>query len=87
MPTCAFTVVVTLAQVRLPQTNAANLRLLQSNHAIIIYNHNPSMMKQKLNYRHQNPVQEGIVELAEEYLFSSARDYAGKKGIVKTTLI
>ena len=59
----------------------------ESNHAIIIYNHNPAMMQQKLNYIHQNPVQEGNVELAEEYLFSSARDYAGKKGLVKTTLI
>jgi REP element-mobilizing transposase RayT len=59
----------------------------ESNHAIIIYNHNPAMMLQKLNYIHQNPMQEGIVETAEEYLFSSARDYAGKKGLVKITLI
>ncbi len=30
---------------------------------------------QKMNYIHQNPVEAGIVEKAEEYLYSSARDY------------
>jgi hypothetical protein len=45
------------------------------------------MMQQKLNYIHQNPVAEGVVENAEEYLFSSAKDYAGKKGLVKIVLI
>ncbi len=31
---------------------------------------------QKLNYIHQNPVKDKIVEKAEDYLFSSARNYA-----------
>ncbi len=31
---------------------------------------------QKLNYIHQNPVEAGIVELPEQYLYSSAKDYA-----------
>lgn len=30
---------------------------------------------QKLDYIHNNPVEAGIVEKAEEYLYSSARDY------------
>jgi REP element-mobilizing transposase RayT len=30
---------------------------------------------QKLNYIHQNAVEAGIVDKAEEYLYSSARDY------------
>jgi REP element-mobilizing transposase RayT len=35
---------------------------------------------QKLNYIHNNPVESGIVEKAEDYLYSSARDYErGKK--------
>ena len=35
---------------------------------------------QKLNYIHNNPVEAGIVDKAEEYLYSSARDYYnGKK--------
>lgn len=36
--------------------------------------------EQKLEYLHQNPVEAGFVEEAEEYLYSSAKDYAGKKG-------
>ena len=31
--------------------------------------------KQKIEYIHNNPVEAGIVEKAEEYLYSSARDY------------
>lgn len=38
---------------------------------------------QKLNYIHNNPVEAGIVERAEDYLYSSAKDYSGKgKGLV-----
>jgi putative transposase len=37
-------------------------------------------IKQKLAYIHNNPVEEGIVDKAEEYLYSTARDYYfGKK--------
>ena len=32
---------------------------------------------QKLNYIHQNPVKSGLVKNAEEYLYSSASNYAG----------
>lgn len=36
--------------------------------------------ERKLEYIHQNPVTAGIVEKAEEYVYSSARDYHyGKK--------
>ena len=37
---------------------------------------------QKLRYIHMNPVESGIVENPEEYLYSSARDYAGVKGLL-----
>jgi hypothetical protein len=30
---------------------------------------------QKLNYIHNNPVEAGLVEKAEDYLYSSARNY------------
>ena len=33
------------------------------------------MMDQRLNYIHENPVKAGIVENAEDYLYSSARNY------------
>ena len=41
----------------------------------------------KLNYVHGNPVKAGLVVLPEDYLYSSARDYAGRIGLVKVELI
>jgi hypothetical protein len=32
-------------------------------------------------------VQEGIVEMAEEYLYSSARNYAGKRGLLDVVFV
>lgn len=40
---------------------------------------------QKLMYLHDNPVRAGIVEYPEEYLYSSAQNYAGKKGLLEIT--
>ena len=34
-----------------------------------------SFCRQKIDYIHNNPVAAGIVDKAEEYLYSSARDY------------
>ncbi len=42
---------------------------------------------QKLDYIHNNPVEAGIVEKAEEYLYSSARDYCGIKGLLEVELL
>ena len=38
---------------------------------------------QKLNYIHNNPAKEEIVNLPEEYKYSSAIDYSSGKGILK----
>jgi REP element-mobilizing transposase RayT len=38
--------------------------------------------EQKLNYIHNNPVKAEIVQYPEDYLYSSARDYAGEKGLI-----
>ncbi len=49
-----------------------------NNHPKEMYSIN--FIKQKLDYIHNNPVEEGIVDKAEEYIYSSARDYYyGKK--------
>ncbi len=45
------------------------------------------MLRQRLNYTHQNPVRAGIVENEEDYLYSSARDYCGKKGLVNIIFV
>ncbi|WP_317175529.1 hypothetical protein [Pontibacter beigongshangensis] len=45
------------------------------------------MMQQKLDYLHRNPVEAGFVEEPWEYLYSSARDYAGQKGLLDVMLV
>ena len=45
------------------------------------------MMQQKLDYIHNNPVEAGFVDEPEHYLYSSARDYAGIKGLIDISLI
>lgn len=37
---------------------------------------------QKIYYIHMNPVVEGVVDQPEYYLYSSARDYAGRTGLL-----
>lgn len=56
----------------------------QHNQPIVL--HNNDIFEQKLNYIHNNPVEEGFVENPEDYLYSSARDYAELKGMVLVTL-
>lgn len=40
------------------------------------------MMRQKLEYIHQNPVKRGYVDLPEHWRYSSARNYAGQPGLL-----
>jgi REP element-mobilizing transposase RayT len=50
------------------------------NHAEIIYSN--KFIEQKVNYIHENPVRAGIVAQTEDYLYSSARNYAGLQGVL-----
>ena len=49
--------------------------------------HSYDFYKQKLDYIHMNPVRQEIVERPENYLFSSARDYCGEKGLIDVTVL
>ncbi len=49
----------------------------QDNHPIELFNN--VMIQQKLDYIHNNPVIAGVVFSAEEYVYSSAKNYAGEK--------
>ena len=40
-------------------------------------------MRQKLEYIHQNPVKRGYVDRAEDWRYSSARNYAGREGLIE----
>ena len=46
-----------------------------------------AVIDQKLNYIHQNPVEEGLVFKPEEYRYSSAYDYAGGQGLLDILVI
>lgn len=42
---------------------------------------------QKINYIHQNPVVEGYVFRAEDYIYSSAIDYSGERGLIDGIIV
>ena len=50
------------------------------NHAEIVYGN--QFMDSKINYIHDNPVRAGLVEKSEDYLYSSAKNYAGLNGLL-----
>ena len=41
------------------------------------------MIDQRINYIHQNPVRTGLVARDEDYLYSSARNYAGLSNVLE----
>ena len=48
---------------------------------------NAEMFYQKLEYIHMNPVEAGFVEKAEDYVYSSARDFYSRKGLIELCYI
>ena len=56
-----------------------------SNHAIEI--DGKVSLWQKINYIHDNPVRAGLVAEPEHYIYSSARDYTGKKGVLTVSVV
>jgi len=57
----------------------------QDNHPIELYDW--AITKQKLDYLHNNPVAAGFVDDAAAWLYSSARDYSGGKGLLEIQLL
>jgi len=55
------------------------------NHAVILYSND--FIQEKLEYLHNNPVRARIVEKPEEYLYSSARNYADLDGLLDIAFI
>ena len=54
---------------------------LEDNHVEQLYSYD--FYKQKLDYIHLNPVRQEIVQDPSDYLYSSARNYAGMDGLLK----
>lgn len=55
------------------------------NHPIELWSN--SVIDQKIEYLHQNPVEEGLVFKAEDYIYSSAVDYAGGVGLLEVIVV
>ena len=63
-----------------------NFQLWQhDNHPIQLKN--LKMAHQKLDYTHYNPVEAGFVSKPEDYLYSSARNYLGMKGLIDVIIL
>jgi REP element-mobilizing transposase RayT len=54
----------------------------QSSNPIYIDLKKTKILIEYIQYIHENPVRNRIVTAAEDYLYSSARDYAGMRGLV-----
>jgi REP element-mobilizing transposase RayT len=64
--------------------NTSNQFWQQHNKPIELWS--AAVIDQKIDYTHNNPVVAGFVENDYDYLHSSARDYAGIKGLVKVII-
>ena len=47
----------------------------------------PGFTQVKVNYIHENPVRAGIVNHPEDYVYSSAANYAGRQGIIDVEIL
>ena len=45
------------------------------------------VLVQKIRYIHNNPVEEGLVYKPEDYVYSSAKDYSGEKGLLENVIV
>ncbi len=57
----------------------------QDNHPIELMTN--EMLMQRLNYLHNNPVVSGAVSEPQHYLYSSACDYCGEKGLLPIIMV
>jgi hypothetical protein len=57
----------------------------QDNHPVCLSN--AEMLRQRMDYLHNNPVAEGLVTEPQYYVYSSARDYTGGKGLLDIVLL
>ncbi len=69
-------------------SHSKKLKLWQNlTNPVFIDTRKPSNLVEHIEYLQQNPVRDRIVEVAADYLYSSARDYAGTRGLVNITRI
>ena len=78
-----------LAMARTPWPRRTALResISRNINPIYIDSENFDILNEHLDYIHSHPVRERIVSKPEDYIYSSARDYAGLKGLVNITML
>ncbi len=78
-----------LEQFRKAGNSASNVTQYQfwqhDNHPIELWSN--KVIDEKIDYVHKNPVEAGLVFRAEDYLYSSAADYAGEKGLLDGVIV
>jgi putative transposase len=52
-------------------------------HPVLVQPGDQAQQQHYLQYIHENPVRDRIVDRPEDYVFSSARDYCGRPGMVR----
>ena len=67
------------------KTGEGNMFWQEGNHPVELFTN--EVISEKLNYIHKNPVQAGFVFREQDYLYSSAIDYAGEKGALNIEFI
>jgi len=45
------------------------------------------ILSEKIRYIHNNPVEAGLVFRPEDYIYSSAVDYSGEKGLLENVVV
>jgi len=55
------------------------------NHAILLYSDN--FIAEKIEYIHNNPLRAKIVQHPEDYLYSSARNYASLSAVLEVEVL
>ncbi len=70
----------------LKSSNVKNYQFWRhDNHPVEIWSN--KFISQKIRYVHNNPVAAGMVFKAEEYVYSSAADYAGRQGVLEGVIV
>lgn len=75
-----------MREMGLANSNVQNYQFWQQHNQPIELDSN-YLIDQKLNYIHNNPVEIGYVDNPKDWRYSSARDYAGTKGLVGVVLV
>ncbi len=78
-----------LEQFRKAGNQSSNVNKYQfwrhDNHPIELWSN--KVIDEKIDYIHYNPVEAGLVSRSEDYLYSSAADYAGEKGMLDGVIV